>query len=307
MKRLNSWFNNITMSETPFITILIAEDNDVSRQMMAGIVESQGYKSIGAIDGNSAIKVVEEHNVDLALVDLNMSPKGGFEFVKYLMINSIDLPVIIVTADNSSDLLMEANNLGVKQILQKPFKPEMLIKMMQRILKQQGLNPQPLAVTSHETKYSPEELMQYAVDLADRNAQTKRGGPFGAVVADKEGQILGEGVSGITSRVDPTAHAEVMAIRQAAERLGRSDLIDCTLYCSSEPTMMGKALIISVGIPKVCYGLSHEDIKSIREREEAVREELIGTATRTEYRQIGHESAMKMFRRWEAQDEKLSD
>lgn len=293
--------------DRPFINILIAEDNDVSRELMVGIVRTQGYKTFGAVDGNSAIRVIEDQEIDLALVDINMSPKGGFEFMKYLMVNSIDLPVIIVTADDSSDLLMEANNLGVKQILHKPIDPERLVKLMHRILRQQGLNPNPIAVNEHTTTFTPEQLMQHAIDLADHNAKSKKGGPFGAVVADSDGHILGEGRNGITSRVDPTAHAEVMAIRQAAEKLNSADLKDCVLYCSSQPTMMGQALIISVGIPKVYYGLSHGDIKSIRASEEKVREELTGQQTQTSYEQLGHDAAMKMFARWEAQDEKLSD
>ncbi len=295
------------MTDHPFINILIAEDNDVSREMMTSIVKTQGFQTFGAIDGSSAIRVIEDQEIDLALIDLNMSPKGGFDFMKYLMVNSIDLPVIIVTADDSSDLLLEANNLGVKQILHKPIDPNRLIKMIHRILKGQGLNPQPIAVDTHETTFTPEQLMQHAIDLADNNARSKKGGPFGAVIVDKDGRILGEGKNGITSRADPTAHAEVMAIRQAAEKLNSSDLKDCVLYCSSEPTMMGKSLIISVGIPKVYYGLTHNDIKSIRASEEKVREELTSEKPQTSYEQLGNDAAMKMFRHWEEQDEKVAD
>ncbi|HBR69131.1 MAG TPA: response regulator [Rhodospirillaceae bacterium] len=296
------------MSEKPFINILIAEDNDVSREMMAGIVRAQGYNVIGAIDASSAIKVITEHAIDLALVDLHMAPKGGFDFMKYLLVNNIDLPVIMVTADDSSDLLLQANDLGVKQILHKPINPERLIKLIYRLLKAKGINPNPVAVNSHTAAFTPEQLMQHAIDLADTNAKSKRGGPFGAIVADREGHVLGEGKNGITSRVDPTAHAEVMAIRQAAERLGRADLSDCVLYCTSEPTMMGKSLIISVGIGQVYYGLTHQDIKSIRASEERVRQELAGKGqTQTVYKQLGHDAAMKMFRHWEAQKDKVSD
>lgn len=296
------------MAERAFINILIAEDNEVSREMMAGILRAQGYRTLGAIDGSSAIKVIEDHEIDCALVDLNMAPKGGFDFVKFLMLNNIKIPVIIVTADDSSDLLVKANEYGVKRVLHKPIEPQRLIETVTRVLRQQGLNPKPMAVTAYESTFTPEQLMQHAVDLADRNAKTRRGGPFGAVVADSQGRIVGEGVNGITSRVDPTAHAEVMAIRQAAEKLGKADLSDCVLYCSSEPTMMGQALIISVGIPRVYFGLSHDEIRAIRAREDKVRAELGKKRTmETIYEQIGHDAAMKMFRRWEAQDEKISD
>ncbi len=287
------------MSEEAFINILIAEDNDISREMMAGVLRTQGYRTYGAIDGESAIKVVEDRDIDLAFVDVNMTPRGGFEFIKYLVVKGIQLPVVLVTANDSSDLLMEAHALGVKRVIQKPIEPDLLIQIAQRLLKQKGLNPRPLAVSSKDARWTPEDLMQKAIAMADKNVKTKRGGPFGAVVADKDGKILGEGVNGITSRVDPTAHAEVMAIRQAADKLGRADLSDCVLYCSSEPTMMGRALVSSVGIQKVYFGLSHTEMSSVKATKKP--------ATKPEYVQMGHDEAMVMFKNWESQKEKVSD
>jgi tRNA(Arg) A34 adenosine deaminase TadA/CheY-like chemotaxis protein len=288
------------MSDGDFINILIAEDNDVSREMMAGVLRAQGYRIYGAIDGESAIKVVEDRDIDLAFVDVNMTPRGGFEFVKYLVVKGINLPVILVTADDSSDLLMEATALGVKRIIQKPIQPELLVQIAQRLLKQKGLNPKPIAVATADTRLSALDLMKRAIQLADKNAKSKRGGPFGAIVSDKDGRILGEGMNGISSRVDPTAHAEVMAIRNAADKLGRADLSDCILYCSSQPTMMGKALIASVGIQKVYYGLTHQEISSVRDRAKP-------HYTPAEYIQLAHDDALEMFKNWEQQKDKVSD
>jgi tRNA(Arg) A34 adenosine deaminase TadA/CheY-like chemotaxis protein len=254
--------------------------------MMAGILRAQGYRVLGAIDGESAIKVVEDHAVDLALVDINMAPSGGFEFVKYLVIKGLDIPVVIITGDDSTHVLMESNALGVRRVLQKPVEPDRLIQTVQRLLKRKGINPAPLAVTAHDTIFIPEALMARAIDLADKNAAAKKGGPFGAIVTDKDGRILGEGTSGLTSRVDPVAHAEVMAIRKASEKLGSADLSNCVLYCSSEPTMMGKALIASVGIKKVYYGLSHKDTGANE------------NPAAPDYIQMAQADALKMFRHW---------
>lgn len=102
--------------------------------------------------------------------------------------------------------------------------------------------------------------MQKALDMAAANVRNKTGGPFAAVLANAEGKVLGTGASKKSGRVDPIAHAEVMAIRNAADREGRADFSDCVLYCSSQPTAIGAALIESVGIKKVYYGMSHEDI-----------------------------------------------
>jgi tRNA(Arg) A34 adenosine deaminase TadA/CheY-like chemotaxis protein len=286
------------MSENSFINILIAEDNEVSREMMAGVLRTQGFNVHGAVDGDSAIQVVRDKDIDVALVDINMAPTGGFEFVRYLVAKGIKVPVVIITSDDSSDILTVANGLGVSRVLQKPVGPDRLIQTVHQILKRRGVNPGPLAVESHETHFSPEDIMRKVIALADKNASSKKGGPFGAIVTDVSGKILGEGASGVSGRVDPVAHAEVMAIRQAAEKLGRADLSDCVLYCSSEPTMMGKSLVLSVGIKKVYYGLTHVELSQLRPRERSEN---------PEYIQISHDKALEMFRRWQTIPGKIAD
>lgn len=101
--------------------------------------------------------------------------------------------------------------------------------------------------------------MQRAIELAHRNAQSRHGGPFGAIVADSEGRVIGEGVNGITSRADPVAHAEVMAIRQSDRAFESEPILGLTLYYGSNQPI-GKSLIESVGIEKVYYGLSHAEM-----------------------------------------------
>ncbi|MGN7437463.1 MAG: response regulator [Alcanivorax sp.] len=273
------------------INILIAEDNVISRELMASILKTHGFGIIPASDGDEAIKAIQEQHADLALVDLNMEPKGGFEFIKHLMANAIDLPVIIITADDSSDILTRANDLGVTRVLQKPVEPDRLVGITKNVLKRYGHNLSFISPQVYQTHYNPEQLMQRAVDLAERNAQSKKGGPFGAIVSDNNGAVLGEGVNGMASRIDPTAHAEIMAIRQAAEKLGKADLSECILYCSSEPTMMGQALIESVGIQQVYYGLTHDEINE-------VKPELNTQKQKAQYTQIGHDHAETMLKRW---------
>ena len=273
-----------------FINVLIAEDNEVSRELMASILKPHGYNILFAEDGDSAIAVMNEHIIDLAYVDINMSPKGGFELIKHMVARNIKTPVVIVTADTSGDILLQANALGVDNVFHKPVEPDRFLETTRRVLRQHGHNVDALFKGTYETKFSPEDLMNRAIGLARKNIESKKGGPFGAVVADQEGTILGEGTNGISSRLDPTAHAEVMAIRQAAEKLGRANLSDCVLYCSSEPTMMGKALIASVGIAQVYYGLSHPDTGVSRENE----------TTESTYEQLGQDAALHLFEQWRA-------
>ncbi len=296
------------MQPTNSINILIAEDNDISRELMASVLKTQGFNIIPARDGDEAIEAVERQTPDLALVDLNMEPKGGFAFVQHMVAYDMGVPIIIITADESTDVLTQAQRLGVTRVMQKPVEPEKLISITKAVLKRYGHNLNVIASETYVNRYSPAQLMQRAIDLAEQNAKARKGGPFGAVVATQEGQILGEGVNGITSRVDPTAHAEIMAIRQAVEKLDKPNLSECILYCSSEPTMMGQALIISVGIKQVYYGLSHEEILEIRAKEAQIRAELKQhKPAQTKYTQMGHDSAVTMFERWQAMDNKLSD
>jgi guanine deaminase len=81
------------------------------------------------------------------------------------------------------------------------------------------------------------EFMQKAIELAVENVNSGRGGPFGAVVV-KDGQIIATGANQVTSILDPTAHAEVVAIRRACQALGHFELTGCEIYCSCEPCPM---------------------------------------------------------------------
>ena len=82
-----------------------------------------------------------------------------------------------------------------------------------------------------------EKFLQRAVELALENIKTAQGGPFGAVIV-KNGEIVAEGTNHVTSNNDPTAHAEVVAIRNACEKLNSFQLDDCDIYCSCEPCPM---------------------------------------------------------------------
>ena len=79
--------------------------------------------------------------------------------------------------------------------------------------------------------------MARAIELATENVRTGRGGPFAAVIV-KNGKIIGEGTNLVTSSNDPTAHAEIMAIRKACEALGDFQLQDCEIFTTCEPCPM---------------------------------------------------------------------
>jgi guanine deaminase len=101
-------------------------------------------------------------------------------------------------------------------------------------------------------------LLRRAVELALEGVRAGRGGPFGAVVA-LDGAIVGEGCNRVTSTNDPTAHAEVVAIRAACARLGRHELSGCTLYASCEPCPMCLAAIHWARLERLVFAAGRED------------------------------------------------
>jgi guanine deaminase len=96
-------------------------------------------------------------------------------------------------------------------------------------------------------------FMKRAIQLSVENARSGLGGPFGAVIV-KGGSIVAEGVNRVTSTNDPTAHAEVLAIRQACSKLGSFELKECELYTSCEPCPMCLGAIYWARIARVFYG-----------------------------------------------------
>jgi guanine deaminase len=279
--------------------ILIADDSEVSRESMANILKAAGYDIIQAIDGGSALKVVKEHPVALAIIDHFMAPHGGFDFAKQMQLNKTNIPMIMVTNEETSDLLIETTRHGIGKYMRKPVDPARLVETIRRTLRNVVIDREtPKIEIEVDLRLSPKELMQKAVELAHRNAQSRHGGPFGAIVADSEGRVIGEGVNGITSRCDPMAHAEVMAIRQATERMNQTHLEGCTLYCSSEPTTIGKSLIESVGLERVYYGLSHAEVNQLR---------VPRPRPPVTYERLGHDDALAMFKKFQTIKEAVSD
>ena len=245
--------------------ILIADDDEIGRSILARAIEADGFDIMQAIDGGSAGKVLDEHEVALAVVDHMMHPRGGLDFAREAKIEAPGLPLVMVTHEVTTDLLSEITNIGFAQYFEKPVDPQRITRQLRRSIK--GNDPRAratLASEEHNDRHSHEQLMRYAIKLGRRNAERGYGGPFGAVVADGQGYILGEGTNGRTSRFDPIAHAEVMAIRQACQRLGQTHLKGCVLYSSSEPTALAQALIVSVDLDTVYYGLDHDEVGRIR-------------------------------------------
>lgn len=107
------------------------------------------------------------------------------------------------------------------------------------------------------------EYMEKANNLAIEGSKNNEGGPFGAVITDKQGNIISCGNNKVLKNNDPTAHAEVVAIREACKKLNTHDLSGYILYTTCEPCPMCLSAIIWSNIKEVYYGLTKDDAAEI--------------------------------------------
>lgn len=149
-----------------------------------------------------------------------------------------------------------------------------------------------------------DELMRLAINLSIENVKNG-GGPFGAVIAC-DGEVVATGVNRVTANNDPTAHAEVSAIRAAAQVLGTFNLSDCEIYTSCEPCPMCLGAIYWARLNKVYFANNKTDAKNIGFDDSFIYDEL---ALPRDLRKLPSEElmrneAIKAFKLWEETEDK---
>src|SRR5947209_4688113 len=149
--------------------------------------------------------------------------------------------------------------------------------------------------------------MQRAIELSIGNVESGRGGPFGAVVV-KDGKVVGEGVNQVLASNDPSAHAEVVAIRQACRQLHTFQLTGCEIYSSCEPCPMCMGLIYWARPEKVYYANTAEDAAKIGFDDAFIYHELTLPAGQRAIamEQLFHEEARAAFVAWEKKPDKIA-
>lgn len=150
-----------------------------------------------------------------------------------------------------------------------------------------------------------EELMQRAIELSIKSVRNG-GGPFGAVIA-REGEIIAEGSNGVTIYNDPTAHAEVTAIRKACEKLGTFDLTGCEIYTSCEPCPMCLGAIYWAHLDKIYYANNRKDAADIGFDDDFIYQEI---EVKPQYRKkpseiLMREEGLEVFRIWNKKTDKI--
>jgi len=149
-------------------------------------------------------------------------------------------------------------------------------------------------------------FMARAIQLSIDGVRSGSGGPFGTVIVS-DGQIVAEGMNRVTSANDPTAHAEVVAIRAACAKLGVFQLKNCELYTSCEPCPMCLGAIYWAHISRIYFANSAEDAASIGFDDSFIYSEmkLPHSKRRIPAVQMMREEALAAFRLWKEKPDKI--
>ena len=154
------------------------------------------------------------------------------------------------------------------------------------------------------------KFMDVAIDLSDDNFDKNYGGPFGACIV-KDGKIIGKGINRVIKNNDPTAHAEIVAIRDACKNINSYDLSGCEIYTSCYPCPMCLSAIIWANIKKVYYGNSKEDAAEIGFRDEFIYdflEKLSNNETDKKVlnlKSLNRDEALEVFKRYQEDENKI--
>lgn len=149
------------------------------------------------------------------------------------------------------------------------------------------------------------KFMRKAIALSVQNVK-KGGGPFAAIIV-KDGKIIATGANGVTLRNDPTAHAEVTAIRKASKKLGTFDLQGCVIYTSCEPCPMCLGAVYWAHLDKMYYGNTKTDAKNIGFDDSFIYDEidLKPSKRKLKSEQLLPEQAIKAFEAWTNKEDKI--
>lgn len=148
--------------------------------------------------------------------------------------------------------------------------------------------------------------MQEAIDLGAAGMRAKRGGPFGCVIVRK-GKVIARGNNCVTATNDPTAHAEIIAIREACREIGTFRLDDCEIYTSCEPCPMCLAAIYWAHIPTVYYANTRADAAATGFDDDFIYRQisLPPEQRALKMRPLLREAAQGSFKAWDSLEDKV--
>jgi tRNA(Arg) A34 adenosine deaminase TadA len=252
--------------------ILVVEPNDITRKLIVGILNNNGYGTYEAANGAQAGAFLNK-DIQLVLLDAEEESADSLGFMRKLQMGRRALPVVVMTEAGDGEVSKRLD-MPRLSVLEKPVVPEKLLgdiegHLIQGVEKKISAGKEESAAwaqaASEGDPQAHEQRRQYmrqAIDISQQKMDQNCGGPFGAVVV-KNGRVIAEGWNEVTSTGDPTAHAEMQAIRKAARALGDYRLEGCEIYTSCEPCPMCLAAIYWARIDRIFYANTREDAERI--------------------------------------------
>ena len=250
----------------PKAKVLLVEPNMITRKLLCGILGKNNYQVYEATNGDEAVAHLSRFP-DVVILDVENESVDHLGLVRKLQKDHAKVPLIAML-DALDDRAVAQSNLGVSRLsfIDKPVKPDALIASLETCLLEdseaKALSAVPVTQAAMEIDQQRKAFMRRAIDLSQVKMEENCGGPFGAVIV-KGGKVIGEGWNCVTSTNDPTAHAEMVAIRNAAAAVKDFNLVGCEIYTSCEPCPMCLSAIYWARIDKIFYANMREDAERI--------------------------------------------
>lgn len=150
------------------------------------------------------------------------------------------------------------------------------------------------------------DIMNFGIEEARRTMNENKGGPFGAVITDIEGKVIAIASNKVLESHDPTAHAEIMAIRKASEILGTHNLENCILYVTGYPCPMCLSAIMWANIKKVYYGTNLEDAEKIGFKDKKIYDYLKNNDNNIlSIEQLNYNECLELFKEYQRNNKEI--
>jgi tRNA(Arg) A34 adenosine deaminase TadA/CheY-like chemotaxis protein len=280
--------------------VIVVEPNDITRKLILGVVGKNGYTVYEARHGDEAVSHLARSKPDLVILDVEGDSVDSQGFITKIQKDHRKTPLIALTETADREAVQQRLNMPNLTFLDKPVNLQALLAAIESMLVAEAVSQASNARADTELETQRKILMRRAIDLSQQKMDENCGGPFGAVIA-RGSKIVGEGWNCVTSTNDPTAHAEMVAIRNASAALKSFKLDGCDIYTSCEPCPMCLAAIYWARIDKVFYGNMREDAERIGFDDALIYSEIALPENKRQlpFSRLLREEAVIVFDNWE--------
>lgn len=241
--------------------VLVFEPNDITRKLIVGILSKAGYAAYDAAKSGDAVDLLAR-KPDIVIMDVEGDSVDKMGFIKKMQKDHAKTPLVALVEGADKESVQQLITLPRVTYLDKPVNPMLVMTTVENIVVQGAVEASVSAAPDTDLDAQRKQFMRRAIDLSQQKMEENCGGPFGAVIV-RGGKIIGEGWNCVTSTNDPTAHAEMVAIRNAASSTKNFKLEGCEIYTSCEPCPMCLAAIYWARIDKIFYANMREDAERI--------------------------------------------